>query len=110
DRRRRRIDRARGSERLARCIAARARRAECAAGRFCEGRKRLETDLGGVRARETSRADVDGCGSPCVGWVSFSIGKSMSSATLAIVDDDQPFADYLQTMLKSRGYETLSYQ
>ena len=34
----------------------------------------------------------------------------MSSATLAIVDDDQPFADYLQTMLRSRGYETLSYQ
>jgi two-component system response regulator AtoC len=34
----------------------------------------------------------------------------MSSATLAIVDDDQPFADYLQTMLKSRGYDTLSYQ
>jgi two-component system, NtrC family, response regulator AtoC len=33
-----------------------------------------------------------------------------SSATLAIVDDDQPFAEYLQTMLKSRGYETLSYQ
>jgi len=32
------------------------------------------------------------------------------SATLAIVDDDQPFAEYLQTMLKSRGYETLSYQ
>ena len=34
----------------------------------------------------------------------------MSSATLAIVDDDQPFADYLQTMLKSRVYETLSSQ
>ena len=34
----------------------------------------------------------------------------MSSATLAIVDDDQPFAEYLQTMLRSRGYETLSYQ
>jgi len=33
-----------------------------------------------------------------------------SSATLAIVDDDQPFAEYLQTMLRSRGYETLSYQ
>jgi len=34
----------------------------------------------------------------------------MSSATLAIVDDDQPFAEYLQTMLRSRGYETLTYQ
>jgi len=33
-----------------------------------------------------------------------------SSASLAIVDDDQPFADYLQTLLKSRGYETTSYQ
>ena len=35
----------------------------------------------------------------------------MSSATLAIVDDDQSFADYLQTMLRSRGYhETSTYQ
>ena len=34
----------------------------------------------------------------------------MSSAILAIVDDDQPFAEYLQTMLRSRGYETLMYQ
>ncbi|HUQ89794.1 MAG TPA: sigma-54 dependent transcriptional regulator [Vicinamibacterales bacterium] len=34
----------------------------------------------------------------------------MSSATLAIVDDDQPFGEYLQTMLRSRGYETLTYQ
>ncbi|MBY0494916.1 MAG: sigma-54 dependent transcriptional regulator [Cyanobacteria bacterium] len=34
----------------------------------------------------------------------------MSSATLAIVDDDQPFGEYLQTMLRSRGYETLAYQ
>jgi two-component system response regulator AtoC len=32
-----------------------------------------------------------------------------SSATLAIVDDDRPFADYLQTLLKSRGYETTTY-
>jgi two-component system response regulator AtoC len=34
----------------------------------------------------------------------------MSSASLAIVDDDQPFAEYLQTMLRSRGYETTTYQ
>ena len=33
-----------------------------------------------------------------------------SSATLAIVDDDQPFAQYLQTLLKSRGYDTNTYQ
>jgi two-component system, NtrC family, response regulator AtoC len=33
----------------------------------------------------------------------------MSSATLAIVDDDKPFADYLQTLLKSRGYGTTTY-
>jgi two-component system response regulator AtoC len=33
-----------------------------------------------------------------------------SSATLAIVDDDQPFAEYLQTLLRSRGYETTTYQ
>jgi FixJ family two-component response regulator len=32
-----------------------------------------------------------------------------SSATLAIVDDDQPFAEYLQTLLKSRGYDTQTY-
>ncbi|HJU42510.1 MAG TPA: sigma-54 dependent transcriptional regulator [Vicinamibacterales bacterium] len=35
---------------------------------------------------------------------------STSSATLAIVDDDQSFAEYLQTLLKSRGYETTTYQ
>ncbi len=34
----------------------------------------------------------------------------MSSATLAIVDDDQPFAEYLQTLLRSRGYETQAYE
>ena len=34
----------------------------------------------------------------------------MNSATLAIVDDDHSFAEYLQTMLRSRGYETLVYQ
>ena len=34
----------------------------------------------------------------------------MSSATLAIVDDDLPFAEYLQTLLQSRGYETTTYQ
>jgi two-component system, NtrC family, response regulator AtoC len=33
----------------------------------------------------------------------------MSSATLAIVDDDKPFADYLQALLRSRGYETSTY-
>jgi DNA-binding NtrC family response regulator len=33
----------------------------------------------------------------------------MSTATLAIVDDDKPFSDYLNTMLKSRGYEAISY-
>jgi two-component system response regulator AtoC len=33
----------------------------------------------------------------------------MSSATLAIVDDDKPFADYLQSLLQSRGYETTTY-
>ena len=33
----------------------------------------------------------------------------MSSATLAIVDDDKPFADYLQALLRSRGYETTTY-
>ena len=32
-----------------------------------------------------------------------------STATLAIVDDDQPFAEYLQTLLRSRGYETHAY-
>lgn len=32
-----------------------------------------------------------------------------TSATLAIVDDDKPFADYLQVLLKSRGYETTTY-
>jgi two-component system response regulator AtoC len=33
-----------------------------------------------------------------------------TSATLAIVDDDQPFAEYLQTLLRSRGYATTAYQ
>ena len=33
----------------------------------------------------------------------------MSSATLAIVDDDKPFAEYLQTLLRSRGYDTTAY-
>ena len=33
----------------------------------------------------------------------------MSSASLAIVDDDKPFADYLQSLLRSRGYETTTY-
>ena len=32
-----------------------------------------------------------------------------TSAHLAIVDDDQPFAEYLQTLLRSRGYETSTY-
>jgi two-component system response regulator AtoC len=32
-----------------------------------------------------------------------------TSAHLAIVDDDQPFAEYLQTLLRSRGYETTAY-
>ena len=33
----------------------------------------------------------------------------MSSASLAIVDDDKPFADYLQSLLRSRGYDTTTY-
>jgi two-component system response regulator AtoC len=33
-----------------------------------------------------------------------------TSANLAIVDDDVPFASYLQTLLKSRGYETTTYE
>lgn len=33
-----------------------------------------------------------------------------TSANLAIVDDDQPFAEYLQTLLRSRGYETTTYE
>jgi two-component system response regulator AtoC len=33
----------------------------------------------------------------------------MSSATLAIVDDDKPFAEYLQTLLRSRGYNTACF-
>lgn len=33
----------------------------------------------------------------------------MSSATLAIVDDDMPFAEYLQTLLRSRGYNTATF-
>jgi two-component system, NtrC family, response regulator AtoC len=32
-----------------------------------------------------------------------------TSAHLAIVDDDQPFAEYLQTLLRSRGYQTTTY-
>jgi len=32
-----------------------------------------------------------------------------TNAHLAIVDDDKPFADYLQTLLKSRGYDTTTY-
>lgn len=32
-----------------------------------------------------------------------------TTANLAIVDDDQPFAEYLQTLLRSRGYETTTY-
>ena len=34
----------------------------------------------------------------------------MSSATLAIVDDDKPFADYMQSLLQSRGYDTMTYE
>ena len=34
---------------------------------------------------------------------------AMSTATLAIVDDDKPFSEYLNTMLKSRGYQATSY-
>ena len=34
----------------------------------------------------------------------------MSSATLAIVDDDIPFGEYLQTLLGSRGYDAATYQ
>lgn len=34
----------------------------------------------------------------------------MSQATLAIVDDDRLFSEYLQTLLQSRGYETWTYQ
>ena len=33
----------------------------------------------------------------------------MSSASLAIVDDDKPFADYMQSLLRSRGYDTTTY-
>jgi two-component system response regulator AtoC len=32
-----------------------------------------------------------------------------TTASLAIVDDDKPFADYLQILLKSRGYDTTTY-
>jgi two-component system response regulator AtoC len=34
----------------------------------------------------------------------------MSSASLAIVDDDKPFADYMQSLLRSRGYDTTTYE
>lgn len=34
----------------------------------------------------------------------------MSTATLAIVDDDRPFAEYLSTLLQSRGYATVAYE
>ena len=33
----------------------------------------------------------------------------MNPATLAIVDDDRPFAEYLTTLLRSRGYATMAY-
>jgi two-component system response regulator AtoC len=33
-----------------------------------------------------------------------------NSAILAIVDDDKPFAEYLQTLLKGRGYQTQTYE
>jgi two-component system, NtrC family, response regulator AtoC len=33
----------------------------------------------------------------------------MSSASLAIVDDDKPFADYMQSLLHSRGYDATTY-
>jgi two-component system response regulator AtoC len=36
--------------------------------------------------------------------------STTATATLAIVDDDQAFAEYLQTMLRSRGYGTSTYQ
>ena len=36
--------------------------------------------------------------------------SATATATLAIVDDDQSFAEYLQTMLRSRGYGTSTYQ
>ena len=34
----------------------------------------------------------------------------MNSATLAIVDDDKPFGEYLQTLLGSRGYAAATYE
>jgi DNA-binding NtrC family response regulator len=34
----------------------------------------------------------------------------VASPSLAIVDDDQSFAEYLQKMLRSRGYESMTYQ
>ena len=34
----------------------------------------------------------------------------MSSAKLAIVDDDKPFGEYLQTLLGSRGYDAETYE
>lgn len=34
----------------------------------------------------------------------------MSTATLAIVDDDRPFSEYLSTLLRSRGYATVAYE
>ena len=34
----------------------------------------------------------------------------MSTATLAIVDDDRPFVEYLQTLLRTRGYEATTYE
>src|SRR6187402_207415 len=53
---------------------------------------------------------MDAFGASCIRRIPHSIGTSMStSASLAIVDDDKPFANYLQTLLKSRGYETTTY-
>ena len=34
----------------------------------------------------------------------------MNPTTLAIVDDDRPFAEYLTTLLRSRGYATMAYE
>jgi len=38
-----------------------------------------------------------------------STSTSTTTANLAIVDDDKPFANYLQTLLRSRGYDTTTY-
>ncbi len=34
----------------------------------------------------------------------------MSTATLAVVDDDGPFAEYLQSWLKTRGYDAATFE